>query len=128
MSHNNYWVNKFHNLVDMLSDKFGIEINLFPEIPKHLYVDDEDLPYNGTAFLDEEEGQHMIDLYGNLDKFPSELICVLIHEFGHILAYTAFGKDHSESDAWLMGKAYIKDEFIPPNFDNIMNECLETYQ
>lgn len=125
---NRYWIDKFYNLRKYITYNFAVEVNLFDEIPKDLYADDDiDLPYNGTAFLDDEIG-HMIDVYGNVEKYPTQMICVLIHEFGHILAFIAFGKDHSEEDAWFMGRNYFKEEWIPPNFNSIMLECLDTYQ
>lgn len=122
------WIDRFYNLQELITNKFGIEVTLFEQIPEDLYLTEEDVPYNGTAYLENPDGSYLIDVYGDIEKYPSQMICVLIHEFGHILAHISFGKEHSEMDAWLMGLNYFDEKFIPPNFDEVMTNCLETYK
>lgn len=122
------WKEVFFYIKSTIINDFGIEVNLFDEIPKHLYADpDIDIPYNGTVFLDQEYPT-IIDLYGDIVKYPMEMTCVLIHEFGHVLADNNIGSTHTELDAWLFGKNYFKEQYIPPIFDKIMYESLETYK
>lgn len=121
------WTDKFNKVRDIVENEYGIEVNLFDEIPKRLYQDpDIDIPYNGTTFLDQEYPT-IIDIYGNIDKYPMELTCVLIHEFGHVLANNCLGEAHTEKDAWLFGMNFFKEDLVPPIISDMMKKCLATY-
>jgi len=52
---------------------------------------------------------------------------VLIHEFGHVLAFAQIGKSHTEADAWVLGAKTIPGELLPPHYFRSMKSRLSTY-
>ena len=108
----------------ILIEKAGVEVSYMgrtSEIPEDI---GNTLPYNGCAYLDE----NMIDLYAdNPDDDTNQILCVLIHEYGHILAYKKYGDAHTEKMAWDFGVAAFPKSMIPKCLPTIRDICLYSY-
>ena len=107
-----------------LIEQSGVEVTYMghtDEIPPDIL---HSLPYNGCAFVED----NMIDLYAdNPDTDTNQILCVLIHEYGHILAFRKYGDSHTEEMAWDLGAAAFPKSIIPKCFGAIRDTCLDIY-
>jgi len=108
----------------IIIEKTGVEVTYMghtDNIPPDI---EHSLPYNGCAFVDD----NMIDLYAdNPDTDTNQILCVLIHEYGHILAYKKYGDAHTEKMAWDFGVDAFPKSMIPKCLPTIRDICLDIY-
>lgn len=83
-----------------------------------------DTPYNGCAYVEMD----LIDLYAdNPKRVASQLLAVLIHEFGHIMDYRLNGGGDGERKAWDMGVKHFPKHLVPDCLSRIREKCLKGY-
>ena len=115
-----------NNLTKAISliEKAGVEVAFMGHTSKIPEDIGNTLPYNGCAYLDE----NLIDLYAdNPDDDTDQILCVVIHEYGHLLAYKLYGEDHTERMAWEMGVNAFPSYLIPECLPEIRDRCLAEY-
>jgi hypothetical protein len=122
------WKEIFFKYCDWCKSKYGTEIHLYPiqnpESPNILnfYCD-------GATFFDEADGWSGIDFYYEESCPYDILLCVLIHEIGHVMCFNHHpcGKLHSEEDAWFWGEFLLDQNNVPDCFDLVKAEALDSY-
>ena len=58
----------------------------------------------------------------------SAIASLILHEFGHYLAFIAHGPEHTEKNAWDLAEAVVDRELKPKEFKKIRDICLKLYK
>jgi hypothetical protein len=101
------------------------DINTFIDEGQETLFEKIDFFVDGCAFI--EDDWKVIDLYTESHDRYDLLLCVLIHEIGHVICWNKYGYDHTEEDAWDNGGSILEQNEIPECFDLVKVEALSSY-
>jgi hypothetical protein len=113
----------FQELVDWITDKEDISIQIDTSYYEHAKTKTEDRIVNGVAGSD-----GYIILYADKSNMDWEkMTSMLIHEIGHVILFQEGKCWHTEKDAWICGIQTVPKKFHPKLLGRHCMECLKTY-
>jgi hypothetical protein len=113
----------FQELVDWITDKEDISIQIDTSYYEHAKTKTEDRIVNGVAGSD-----GYIILYVDKSNMDWEkMTSMLIHEIGHVILFQEGKCWHTEKDAWICGIQTVPKKFHPKSLGQHCMECLKTY-